>query len=42
MIQLLECMGVSDASPKDASTIVRKVEATYAQGWYVITYDMFG
>jgi hypothetical protein len=30
-------------SPKDAGEIVRKTEATYAQGWYdSITYDMFG
>ena len=42
MIQSLESRGVSGENPKDASTIVRKIEATYAQGWYVITYDMVG
>ena len=35
--------GAGGVSPKDASEIVRKTEATYAQGWYdSITYDMFG
>jgi sulfide dehydrogenase [flavocytochrome c] flavoprotein subunit len=35
--------GAGGVSPKDASAIVRKTEATYAQGWYdSITYDMFG
>ena len=35
--------GSGGVSPKDASEIVRKTEATYAQGWYdSITYDMFG
>ncbi|MGB0809136.1 MAG: FCSD flavin-binding domain-containing protein, partial [bacterium] len=35
--------GSGGVSPKDAGEIVRKTEATYAQGWYdSITYDMFG
>ena len=35
--------GAGGVSPKDAGEIVRKTEATYAQGWYdSITYDMFG
>ena len=35
--------GVGGVSPKDSGEIVRKTEATYAQGWYdSITYDMFG
>ena len=35
--------GAAGVSPKDAGEIVRKTEATYAQGWYdSIIYDMFG